>query len=59
MFTYKEETNEKYFSGVRVVRSLVFCVMFCMTLYFRLSFFFLLFYCLSYFDLRRGPGGSM
>ena len=39
------------FNGVRVARSLVFCVMFCRSLYVLLSFFFWPLCCLS-FDLR-------
>jgi hypothetical protein len=34
-------SNQKCFSGVRVARSLVFCVMFCRSLFVLLSFFFL------------------
>ena len=40
------------FSGVRVTRSLVFCVMFCRSLFVFLSFFFWPLCCLSCFDLR-------
>ena len=38
--------------GVRVTRSLVFCVVICRSLFVFLSFFFLSFHCLSFFDLR-------
>jgi hypothetical protein len=40
------------FSGVRVTRSLVFCVVFCRSLFVLLSFFFWSLCCLSFFDLR-------
>jgi hypothetical protein len=40
------------FSGVRVARSLLFCIMFCRSLFIRLYFFFWPFCCLSFFDLR-------
>ena len=40
------------FSGVRVTRSLVLCVMFCISLFVRLSFFFWPLCCLFFFDLR-------
>ena len=40
------------FSGVRVARSLVFCVMFCRSLFVLLSCFFLPLCCLSFLDLR-------
>jgi hypothetical protein len=40
------------FSEVRVDLSLVFCVMFCRSLFVLLSFFFWPLCCLSYFDLR-------
>jgi hypothetical protein len=43
-----------FFSGVRVVRSLVFCVVFCVSLFVLLSFFFLSLCDLSFFDLRNG-----
>jgi hypothetical protein len=40
------------FSGVRVTRSLVFCVVFCRSLFFLLSFFCWPLCCLSFSDLR-------
>jgi len=40
------------FSGVRVTRSLVFCVVFCRSLFVLLSFFFWSLCCLVFFDLR-------
>ena len=40
------------FSGICVARSLVFCVMFCGSLFVLLSFFFWTLCCLSFFDLR-------
>ena len=40
------------FSGVRVARSLVFCVMFCRLLFVILSFFIWPLCCLFFFDLR-------
>jgi len=40
------------FSGIRVARSLVFCEMFCRSLFVLLSFFFWPLHCLSFFDLR-------
>ena len=40
------------FSGVRVARSLVFCVVFCRSLFALLSFFFRLFHCPSFFYLQ-------
>jgi hypothetical protein len=40
------------FSGVRVALSLVFCVVFCRSLFVLLSFFFWPLYCLFVFDLR-------
>jgi len=40
------------FSGVRVTRSLVFCVVFYRSLFVLLSFFFWPLCCLSFFDLR-------
>ena len=40
------------FSGVRVARSLVFCVVFCRSLFVLLSFFFWPLCFLSFFDLR-------
>jgi hypothetical protein len=39
-------------SGVRVVRSLVFCVVFCCSFFVLLSFFFFCPMCFLYFDLR-------
>ena len=39
-------------SGVRIVRSLVLCVMFCRSMFVFLSFFFWALCCLSFFDLR-------
>ena len=39
-------------SGVRIVRSLVFCVKFCRSMFVFLSFFFWALCCLSFFDLR-------
>jgi hypothetical protein len=39
-------------SGVRIVRSLVFCVRFCRSMFVFLSFFFWALCCLSFFDLR-------
>jgi len=38
--------------GVHVSRSLVLCVMFCISLYVLLPFFFWSWWCLSFFDLR-------
>ena len=43
-------TPPPIFSGARVARSLVFCVMFCKSLFIYLSFFFWSLYCLSFFD---------
>ena len=43
-----------FFSGVRVARSLVFCVVFCGSLFVLLSFFFLSLCGLYFFDLRNG-----
>ena len=40
------------FSVVRVARSLVFCVMFCRSLFVLLLFFYWSLHCLSFFDLR-------
>ena len=40
------------FSGVRVTRSLVLCVMFCRSLFVLLYFFFLLLCCLFFLDLQ-------
>jgi hypothetical protein len=40
------------FSAIRVARSLVFCVMFCRSLFLFLVFFFSSLYCLSFFDLQ-------
>ena len=40
------------FSGLRVTRSLLFCVMFCGSLFVFLSFLFWPLCCLSFFDLR-------
>jgi hypothetical protein len=40
------------FSGVRVTRSLVLCVMFCRSLFVLLSVFFRPLCCLSFFDLQ-------
>jgi hypothetical protein len=40
------------FCGVRVARSLVFCVMFCRSLFVLLTFFFWPLYCMSFFDLQ-------
>ena len=40
------------FSGVHVTRSVVFCAVFCRSLFVRLSFFCLPLCCLSFFDLR-------
>ena len=40
------------FSGVRVTRSFVLCVLFCRSLFFLFSFFFWSSCCLSFFDLR-------
>ena len=39
-------------SGIRVARSLVFCVIFCRSLYVLLSLFFCSLYCLAFYDLR-------
>ena len=39
-------------SGIRIAQSLVFCVLFCMLLFFLLSFSFRPLYCLSFFNLR-------
>jgi hypothetical protein len=44
--------SPQVFSGVHVARSLVFCVMFCRSLYVLLSFFFWPLCGLSFFDLR-------
>ena len=41
-----------FFNGVRVARSLVFCVMFCRSLFVLLSFFFWPLFFLSFLDLR-------
>ena len=38
--------------GIRIAQSLVFCVLFCMLLFFLLSFSFRPLYCLSFFNLR-------
>jgi hypothetical protein len=43
--TLPSQSSHKVFSGVRVTRSLVLCVMFCRSLFVLLS-------CLSFFDLR-------
>jgi len=62
-FYKKKERKDKYkkkvvgsrstvFSVVRVARSLVFCVMFCRSLFVLLSFFFWPSYCLSFDDVR-------
>ena len=40
------------FSGVCVVQSLVFCVVFCRSLFAILTFFVCLLYCLHFFDLQ-------
>ena len=40
------------FSGVRVARYLVFCAMFCRSMFGRLSFYFWPLYCPSFFELR-------
>ena len=40
------------FSCIRVACSLVFCLVFCRSTFFLLSFFFWPLYCLSYFDIR-------
>ena len=40
------------FSGVRVARSLDFCVLFDRSIVFLLTVFYWLLYCLSFFDLR-------
>jgi hypothetical protein len=40
------------FSGVRIARGLVFCVVFCMSLFVLLYFFFWPLRCLSFFDLH-------
>ena len=40
------------FSGFRFTRSLVFCVMFCRSLFVLLSFFCWSLYCLFFFDIR-------
>jgi len=51
---YTSRTPELYpgFSGVRVTRSLVLCVMFYRSLFVLLSFFFWPLCCLSFFNLR-------
>jgi len=52
LLTLPEHLNSSpVFSGVRVARALVFCVVFCRSLFILLSFFFWSLYCLS-FDLR-------
>ena len=43
---------QSVFSGVRVTRSLLLCVLFCRSLFVLLSFFFWPWCCLSFFDLR-------
>ena len=43
----------RVFSGVRVARSLVFCVMFCRSLFVILTFFFWPVCCLFFSDLRN------
>ena len=50
--TYTVHPDPVVFSGVRVVRSLVFCVVFCWSLLVLLSFFFWSLSCLPSFDLR-------
>ena len=54
LFTFPEHlSSPPVFSGVRVTRSLVLCVMFCRSLFVFFSFFFLPLCCLSFFDLRN------
>jgi hypothetical protein len=45
-------SSHSIFSGVRVARSLVFCVLFCRSLFVLLSFLFWPLCCLFFFDLR-------
>jgi hypothetical protein len=48
----EHQSSHPVFSGVRVIRSIVFCVMFCRTLFILLSFFCWPLCCLSVFELR-------
>jgi hypothetical protein len=48
----EHQSSHPVFSGVRVIRSIVFCVMFCRTLFILLSFFCWPLCCLSFLDLR-------
>ena len=50
--TLPEYLSSTRFSGVRVTRYLVLCVVFCRSLFVRLCFFFWPLCCLSVFDLR-------
>jgi hypothetical protein len=47
---YNGDNFTLVFSGVRVAQSLVFCVVFCRSLFVLLCFFFWSLYCLSFFD---------
>ena len=52
ILTFHEHlSSPPVFSGVRVARSFIFCVMFCRSLFALLFFFFLLLCCLPFFDL--------
>ena len=51
LLTIPEHLSSPFFSGVHVTRSIVFCVMFCRSLFVLLSFFFFSLCCL-FFDLR-------
>ena len=51
LLTIREHLRSPFFSGVHVTRSIVFCVMFCRSLFVLLSFFFFSL-CRLFFDLR-------
>ena len=51
LLTIREHLSSPFFSGVHVTRSIVFCVMFCRSLFVLLSFFFFSL-CRLFFDLR-------